>query len=122
MQRFTLREGREDANGSGYGVGYGTVKGQGGMAGARGSVSGSYLQRVKCPVLVTGAAESLYLDVTDHTAMVFNALAGEKELWVGTSPGEGGLQAKMGAIGLVNQRVFAFFDRQFGVVRRPSSM
>ncbi|TLS21199.1 uncharacterized protein PpBr36_10633 [Pyricularia pennisetigena] len=94
MRLFTLREDHPDGQGN-----------------------GSYLKRVKCPVLVTGAAESLYLDVTDHTAAVFEALGGEKELWVGTSPGAGGLQAKMGAIGLANQRVFAFFDRQLGVVR-----
>ncbi|KAI9771203.1 MAG: hypothetical protein M1839_002862 [Geoglossum umbratile] len=82
---------------------------------------GSYLDRVKCPVLVSGAEKSFYLDIEDHTTKVFKSLGHlkeeEKELWMSKTPGEGGLQAKMGALGLSNQRTFHFLDRVFGIRR-----
>lgn len=81
----------------------------------------TYLTRVKCPALVTGAGESLYLDVDDHTSRVYNHLTNqspaEKQLWVATSPAEGGLQAKIGAVELCNQRVFQFLDGHFNIHR-----
>jgi pimeloyl-ACP methyl ester carboxylesterase len=83
---------------------------------------GSLLDQIWCPVLVTGAEASLYLDVSSHTSAVYDGLSNlkegvEKQLWVGTTPGEGGLQAKVGALALSNQRVFRFLDQHFGVVR-----
>ncbi|PGH16792.1 hypothetical protein AJ80_05107 [Polytolypa hystricis UAMH7299] len=81
----------------------------------------SYLDGVRCPALVTGAGKSLYLDVDDHTSRVYNGLThqqpGAKQLWIATSPSEGGLQAKIGAVELCNQRVFHFLDQQFGIHR-----
>ena len=82
---------------------------------------GNYLDRVKCPVLVSGAEKSLYLDTEDHTMKVFRSLGhlkeGDKELWMSKAPGEGGLQARMGALGLSNQHTFRFLDRVFGIQR-----
>ncbi|KAK7757853.1 hypothetical protein SLS62_000231 [Diatrype stigma] len=79
---------------------------------------GSRLDEVKCPVLVAGAANSLYFDVDKHSLATYERLgAGIKELWVATHPGEGSLQAKMGALALCNQRVFQFLDKQFGISR-----
>lgn len=82
---------------------------------------GSYLNDVHASVLVTGAGKSLYLDVDDHTTRVFRALKSqspsEKQLWVAQNPGEGGLQAKIGAIELCNQKTFRFLDQQFGITR-----
>ncbi|KAI2733054.1 hypothetical protein CBS147332_69 [Penicillium roqueforti] len=63
----------------------------------------SRLDDVKCPVLVSGATQSLYLE-PEETLRVFNALEhlgdNRREMWIGRSPEEGGLQAKIGAIGL----------------------
>ncbi|KAM7219556.1 Hydrolyase ccsE [Rhypophila decipiens] len=85
---------------------------------------GSCLQDIKCPTLVSVARGSLYFDDADarNSSTSFRARldqigAEEKEPWVGDTPGTGGLQAKMGALGLCNQRVFAFLDRQFGIKR-----
>ncbi|MBE3043704.1 prolyl oligopeptidase family serine peptidase [Candidatus Bathyarchaeota archaeon] len=82
----------------------------------------SLLSEVRCPVFVTGASNSLYLDVSSHTRAVYNGLTHhkegvDKEIWVAEVPGEGGLQAKVGAVALSNQRVFAFLDRHFGINR-----
>ncbi|KAI0975804.1 Alpha/Beta hydrolase protein [Xylaria arbuscula] len=94
MQRFTLQQGD-------------------------GKTGTDYLGQLKCPTFVTGAAKSLYFEVADHTDMVFGGIQHrEKECWVGLKPGNGGLQAKMGAVALCSQRVFAFLDRTFGVKRQ----
>lgn len=83
---------------------------------------GSFLERVRCPVLVSGAGMSLYLDANHHTMRVFNSLKvqkeGDKQIWMATNPGEGGLQAKMGALGLSNQRTYRFLDEKFSIVRQ----
>ncbi|EAQ88668.1 hypothetical protein CHGG_05287 [Chaetomium globosum CBS 148.51] len=77
-----------------------------------------HLDRIKCPVLVSGAADSLYLDAEDHTAVLFRGLThAAKEIWVARKPGEGSLQAKVGAMALCNQRAFLFLDNHFGVKR-----
>ncbi|TVY19261.1 Hydrolyase ccsE [Lachnellula arida] len=78
----------------------------------------SYLDELACPVLVSGAAQSVYFDVDDHTSRVFKGIKHqEKEMWVGADAAQGGLQAKMGAVALCNQRVFSFLDRSFDVKR-----
>lgn len=81
----------------------------------------SLLSRVRCPVFVSGAASSLYLSVEAHTMRVFHALSHlspeDRELWIPQTEGEGAVQAKMGALTLVNERVFAFFDRKFNINR-----
>ncbi|GAW22513.1 hypothetical protein ANO14919_120500 [Xylariales sp. No.14919] len=79
----------------------------------------SYLTRVKCPVFVTGAGNSLYLDLSRHTGMVAKNLSeSQRTVWISTTPGDGSLQAKMGALGLCNQRAFMFLDKAFGIDRR----
>ena len=84
----------------------------------------SRLADVCCPVMVSGASESLYLDANHHTNRVFSKLDklseknGEKRLWMASTPGTGSLQAKMGAMQLVNQKTFGFLDEVFDV-RRP---
>lgn len=79
---------------------------------------GSLLERVTCPTLVTGAANSLYFDLDSHTKRIFSELQQqEKRLWIGSRPRDGGLQAKMGAIGICNQRAFTFLDEHFGIER-----
>lgn len=83
----------------------------------------SFLEGVMCPVLVSGASESLYLEADHHTMRVFNALThqkdGEKELWMANTPGQGSLQAKMGALQLANYRTFKFLDEKLDI-KRPS--
>lgn len=84
----------------------------------------SYLERVKCPVLVTGASESLYFDANHHTMRVFSALTSvgekDKQLWMASTPGQGSLQAKMGAMQLANQRTFEFLDQALGIKRKET--
>ncbi|EHK20212.1 uncharacterized protein TRIVIDRAFT_68777 [Trichoderma virens Gv29-8] len=82
----------------------------------------SYLDRVKCPVLVSGASESLYIEANRHTMRVISGLKHQaevdKEVWMANTPGQGSLQAKMGAMQLVNQKTFKFLDRHFGIQRQ----
>ncbi|KAK8133017.1 alpha/beta hydrolase [Apiospora kogelbergensis] len=83
----------------------------------------SFLSRVTCPVLVSGAGASLYMDVNSHTRRCFEGLTSvpdrDKEIWVPSSEGQGSLQAKMGALALCNQRTYQFLDRALGIVRKP---
>ncbi|KAJ4294707.1 hypothetical protein N0V88_004941 [Collariella sp. IMI 366227] len=80
-----------------------------------------YLERIQCPVLVSGASDSLYFDPSHHSVRVLNGLKNvaekEKELWLASTPGEGALQAKVGAFQLVNQKTFTFLDKRFGIER-----
>jgi pimeloyl-ACP methyl ester carboxylesterase len=81
-----------------------------------------YLERVQCPVLVTGAVDSLYFKVDEHSALVYEALSHpDKKLWVASQPGEGSLQAKVGAMALCNQRAYQFLDGVFNISREVSS-
>ncbi|KAI1463642.1 alpha/beta-hydrolase [Daldinia caldariorum] len=83
----------------------------------------SFLTQITCPVLLSGAGESLYLDVNNHTRRCFQALENvpetKKEVWVPTSEGQGSIQAKMGALPLCNQKTYQFLDRALGIVRKP---
>lgn len=84
----------------------------------------SLLHRVKCPVLVSGAASSLYVNADHHSMRAYNALTGlkeskgDKQIWMSPSPGQGALQAKMGAMQLANQRTFRFLDEKLGIKRK----
>ena len=84
----------------------------------------SRLDDVKCPVLVSGATQSLYLE-PEETLRVFNALEhlgdNRREMWIGRSPEEGGLQAKIGAIGLSVQKTFQFLDKHLNIQRLSPS-
>ncbi|RJE27121.1 hypothetical protein PHISCL_00588 [Aspergillus sclerotialis] len=82
----------------------------------------SRLDQVHCPVLVSGATQSLYLEPESDTLRVFNALEhlrDDREIWIAREPEEGGLQAKIGAIGLSVQKTFRFLDKHLDV-HRPS--
>ncbi|TLD07195.1 hypothetical protein PgNI_10619 [Pyricularia grisea] len=85
--------------------------------------SDSFLSEVRCPVFLSGAGKSLYLDVDSHTRRCYDGLTGvaakDKELWVPESEGQGSLQAKMGALALCNQKTFQFLDKVLGVQRVP---
>jgi hypothetical protein len=81
----------------------------------------SFLSRITCPTLVSGAGQSLYLDVGSHTMAVWKGLdhleETDKEIWTATKPADGALQAKIGAFGLSNEYTFRFLDEKFGIVR-----
>jgi pimeloyl-ACP methyl ester carboxylesterase len=85
------------------------------------TLGNGYLRSIKCPVLVSGASESLYLEANHHTMCIFHGLVnvpeGNKELWTTVTPGQGALQAKMGALRLANQKTFKFLDEKLGVKR-----
>ncbi len=80
-----------------------------------------FLKKVRCPVFVSGAGKSLYFDTEEHTMRVFGDFAhlgeSKRRLWVPSRPEEGGLQAKVGAFGLVNMKVYSFLDDVFEIQR-----
>jgi len=82
---------------------------------------GNFLDRVNCPVLVSGAAYSIYFNVEAHTMAIYKRLKNleeaKKEVWVPEALGDGGLQAKMGALALCNEKTYAFLDKHFGIKR-----
>lgn len=69
-----------------------------------------YLARVQCSMLVTGAADTFYFTPQPNAQRIFDELAAPKQLWVGRGVEGGGLQAKIGAIGLLHQKMFAWLD------------
>jgi pimeloyl-ACP methyl ester carboxylesterase len=82
---------------------------------------GEYLHKVKCAVMVTGAAASLYFQPELSTMKIYDELIQldehKKKCWIAKDVGSGGLQAKIGAFGVSNLRTFAFLDEQFGIRR-----
>ncbi|KAK4243850.1 Alpha/Beta hydrolase protein [Corynascus novoguineensis] len=70
----------------------------------------SLLGRIRCPVLVSSTSDSLYLDANHHNMR-------DKELWMASTPGQGALQAKMGALQLANYTTFRFLDKKLGIER-----
>ena len=84
----------------------------------------SFLKNVHCPVLVSGAAHSLYLDAT-HTMQVYYNLSNQnesnKKVWIPEAPGDGGLQAKVGAFGISTLKTFEFLDNIFDINRTNST-
>lgn len=82
---------------------------------------GEFLDRVKCPMFISGAAHSIYFKPEVGTTKIYDKLThlreDQKELWIPSVPGEGGLQAKVGAFGLSQQRTFKFLDKHFGIER-----
>ena len=83
----------------------------------------SYLSGVHCPVLVTGATGTIYTPPSISTDRVYDALAHlddegkARKRWVAEQVGEGGLQGKVGAWRLAQQKTFAFLDEVLGVKR-----
>ncbi|KAL2181896.1 Alpha/Beta hydrolase protein [Thermothelomyces heterothallicus CBS 202.75] len=91
----------------------------------RGRANRDYLEWVRCPVLVTGAAgdPKLFLAEMSTSAIMRNLVnvpEGQKELWVPKAWSEGGAQAKSGAWPLLQYRTFKFLDEKLGI-QRPSS-
>lgn len=87
------------------------------------SNSHSFLSKVRCPVFLSGAGKSLYLDADSHTRRCYDGLTAvapkDKEIWMPESEGQGSLQAKMGALALCNQKTYHFLDKVLGIRRAP---
>lgn len=85
------------------------------------SLRGGLLEKVQCPVLVSSATQSLYLEPSVDARRILGDLAhlpeSKKRLWVASEPEDGGLQAKVGAFSLYAQRTIQFLDEHFGVER-----
>ncbi|CRK16085.1 hypothetical protein BN1723_002260, partial [Verticillium longisporum] len=82
-----------------------------------------FLHRIKCPVLVSGAGRSLYFKTLGDTTKqiqteLVNVPDSDKVVWFSEQPGEGGIQAKIGAFGLAHMRTFEFLDKSFGIHRQ----
>lgn len=79
------------------------------------------LQHVKCPVLVSGAAHSLYFKPELSSSKIMECLShikeSNKEVWIPKEPADGGLQAKVGAWSLLQYRTFKFLDKHFDIKR-----
>ncbi|EGR49694.1 uncharacterized protein TRIREDRAFT_36822, partial [Trichoderma reesei QM6a] len=82
---------------------------------------GEYLSKLKCATMITGASDTFYFVPEINAERIFRKLDhidnSKKELWIGKGVSEGGLQAKIGALALSHQRMFAFLDMQFGITR-----
>ena len=87
---------------------------------------GDFLDKVNCPVFVTGAAHSFYFDEEADTLKIYKTLKhlpeDQKKVWIPKNPGEGGLQAKIGAWGVLQTRSFEFLDGNFGIQRDKISV
>lgn len=82
---------------------------------------GEYLSKIKCPTLVTGAADSFYFTPQQNATRIFNSLSQldltKKHLWIGRGVQGGGLQAKIGSLALMHYKMFSWLDEQFGIQR-----
>jgi pimeloyl-ACP methyl ester carboxylesterase len=81
-----------------------------------------YLERIKCPVLVTGAAADpvSFLPEASVNAIVkglVNVDQRDIEVWMTASYSEGGAQAKSGAWSLLQHRTYRFLDQKLGICR-----
>lgn len=97
------------------------------MPKGKGKDDESYLHRIHCPVMVTGAGQSLYfqnLDETTHKIHrhLANVPGRDKVIWVPATPSEGGFQAKIGAFGIMQLKTFAFLDDKFGIKRNTLAL
>jgi pimeloyl-ACP methyl ester carboxylesterase len=85
---------------------------------------GSIVDRIRCPVMLSGASRSVYATADESTIAVYNGLSQvpdiQKEVWIPEEVGNGGLTGKVGAWGLLAQKSFQFLDRWLLVVREPS--
>lgn len=76
--------------------------------------------RVKCPVMVTSARDSIY---TVEPHLTYSKLAeyrGSEEgltMWDPVGPGQGSLQAKLGAVSRFQLKIFSWMDEVFGINR-----
>ncbi|KAJ5971600.1 uncharacterized protein N7479_001518 [Penicillium vulpinum] len=84
----------------------------------KGDKGGDYLSQLKCSTLVTGAGDTFYFTPDINAQRIFDQLGhlpdNRKQLWIGKGADGGGLQAKIGSIALMHQKMFAWLDEQFG--------
>ncbi|KAK3296591.1 Alpha/Beta hydrolase protein [Chaetomium fimeti] len=82
---------------------------------------GKITDRIRCPVLLTGASSSVYASPDESTVVIYNALSQvpeeRKEMWIPKEVGQGGLTAKVGAWKLLAQKSFQFLDKHLHVER-----
>ena len=81
-----------------------------------------YLERLKCPVLVTAAAAdpTSFLPEVSTNLIMKNLVSvdkGQKKLWVANAYSEGGAQAKSGAWQLLQHRAYRFLNEAPGIKR-----
>lgn len=85
------------------------------------TLKNGYLGKVHCPVLVSSASQSLYLEPSVDAKKIFDGLAHlekhERRMWTAKEAEDGGLQAKVGAFGLSAQRTFQYLDECFEIER-----
>ncbi|KAL6924122.1 hypothetical protein ACHAP8_011843 [Fusarium lateritium] len=85
------------------------------------SLKGGYLSKIKCPTLITGAADSFYFTPDLNSNPIFEELTSlgpnDKHLWIGKGVEGGGLQAKIGALAVVHQKMFSWLDGTFRIKR-----
>ncbi|RAK75208.1 alpha/beta hydrolase family protein [Aspergillus fijiensis CBS 313.89] len=83
--------------------------------------AGEYLRLVECPVMISGAAQTIYTAPEISTLRIAQALDHlpdeRRHLWIAREAGDGGLQGKVGAWRLLQQKVFQFLDEQWDVKR-----
>jgi len=87
-----------------------------------GGTENNFLRRVKCPVMVTGAGQSLYFrNLDESTNRIYREMVNvpdaDKQVWVADRASEGGVQAKIGAFAMMHVKMFAFLDDKFGIQR-----
>ncbi|RYP41494.1 hypothetical protein DL767_000999 [Monosporascus sp. MG133] len=80
----------------------------------------SMLCEIKCPVLVTGARDSIYAPI--GTDRIYDGLTQlqdgrTKTLWDPVGIGQGSLQAKIATLSHLHQEVFGWLDRVFDIKR-----
>ncbi|KAA8649477.1 hypothetical protein EYZ11_010868 [Aspergillus tanneri] len=80
-----------------------------------------FLRKIEGAVLITGATGTMYFAPGPNAERLFAKLdhlpPNRKSLWVAEGVSLGGLQAKIGAIGIKQQRIFAWLDGQLGIRR-----
>ncbi|KAL4965417.1 Alpha/Beta hydrolase protein [Aspergillus stella-maris] len=98
MQTFTLR--LADAGNGGHD----TMK----------STESDFLAKIQGAVLVTGAKDTMYFTPELNAERIYAKLDhlpdDKKKLWIGEGVSGGGLQAKIGAIAVKQQKMFAWLD------------
>lgn len=81
------------------------------------------LSELKCPVLVTGTRDTMYVPWEAGPQRIYDELirahGSEKkhELWIPTGPGQGSLQAKVAALAALHTKSFGWLDDVFGIKR-----
>ncbi|KAJ6127789.1 hypothetical protein N7471_009006 [Penicillium samsonianum] len=80
-----------------------------------------FLHNINGAVMVTGAQDTMYFTPDLNARRIFTRLThlpeDRKELWVPSGVEFGGQQAKIGAIGVKQQRMFAWLDQKLGIRR-----